>query len=67
MRELSRAFKVGKVCIGVNFRIMGFELGVRDEMVELSMWDYQDKIVKIRLTEERRHQGETTAKKKEEA
>lgn len=66
MRELSREFKVGKVCIGGQFGFMGCEVDVRDEIVELSRCVYMDKIVKIRRTEERSHQGEARAKIKKE-
>lgn len=67
MRELSRTFMGGKECVGGNFRFMGCEVDVRDEIVELSMWDYLENIVKIRLTEERHHQRESTDAKQEEA
>lgn len=56
-----------KVFIGDTFRFMGCLIEVGDEMVELSMWDYSDKVVKIRVTDDRFHQGEnaTTAQEEE--
>lgn len=63
MRELSKSFEVGKISIGGSFRFLGCEIDDGDEMIELSMWDYLEKIKKVGITGERRHQrvSRTTA------
>lgn len=67
MKDFSKAFKVGNIFIGGTFIFIVFEVYVADQMKELSIWDYLDKIVKICVTEERRHQGQIMATAQEKA
>lgn len=67
MRELGKAFKVGKVAIGGTFRFISCEVDVGDDVLKMSLRDFLDRIKKVKIADERRHQGESLATDKEEA
>lgn len=66
-RELGGEFDVGKTAIGGAFRFNGCEIDVRDDMIELSMWDYLDKLVPVKLSRARSKQKDEKATPAEES
>lgn len=65
-KELSGEFQVGKTAIGGLFRFNGCEIDVGRDAVELSMWDYIEKLSPVELTRERRRQKGEKATASEE-
>lgn len=60
MRELSTVFNVSKLWIAGSPRSITCEIHVGDEIIELSMRDYVDKISKLRITDAHSHQKDST-------
>lgn len=59
-------FKVGKTTIGGVFRFNGCEVDMGNEAIELSMWDYIEKLTPLELTWAMRKQKDDRATASEE-
>lgn len=67
MKELAEEFEVGKTAIGGAFKFNGCEIDVGADVIELSMWEYLDKLSAVALSRTRCKQREERATATEES
>lgn len=67
IRELGREFVIGNTAIGGSFRFNGCEIEVSAAAIELSMWEYTEKLTQVDMSRKRLKQREEKATNEEES